>query len=78
MDNSNQDNANNEKILFTLSKSENDEVRIRETNFKGKDYVDIRIYTKSPSGEFVPTKKGVMLIRDKMKELRDALDKVKL
>lgn len=67
-----------EKVLFTISKSDTDEVRVRESNFKGKDYIDIRIYIKTQDGEFVPTKKGVMLLRDKMKELIEKLKELKI
>jgi len=68
-----------ETILFSMPKSDNEEVRIRETTFKGKDYIDIRIYTRMQEGsDFVPTKKGIMLVREKMKVLRDALDKVNM
>jgi hypothetical protein len=65
-------------ILFTMDKSENDQVRIRETTFKGKEYIDIRIYSKNSSGEYIPTKKGVMLTKDKMKLIQDALSKIEL
>jgi hypothetical protein len=77
MDNNNGEQL--EKILFTLEKSETDQVRIRETTFKGKDYIDIRIYTKLQGTEdYVPTKKGVMLTREKMKLLREGLDKIEI
>jgi len=77
--NQNGSEEQSEKILFTLEKSETDQVRIRETTFKGKEYVDIRIYTKLQGGEdFVPTKKGVMLTKDKMKQLIEALNKVQI
>jgi hypothetical protein len=62
-----------EEVLYTLEKSETDQVRIRKTNFKTKDYIDIRIFTKNQAGEYIPTKKGVTLNIEKMKELRDAL-----
>ncbi|MFA6005126.1 MAG: transcriptional coactivator p15/PC4 family protein [Patescibacteria group bacterium] len=67
-----------EKILATVQKSETDVIKIRETEFKGKVYVDIRIYTKTADGTEIPTKKGVMVTKEIMKQVRDELDKVEL
>lgn len=67
-----------EKILAVITKSETDSIKIRETEFKGKQYVDIRIYTKTADGTEIPTKKGVMVTREIMKKVRDELDKVEL
>lgn len=65
-----------EKVLFSIKKSESDEVKVRETNFKGKDYIDIRIYSKIESGDIIPTKKGVTLSKEKMKELIEKLNEL--
>lgn len=67
-----------EKILATIQKSETDTIKIRETEFKGKTYIDIRVYTKIADGTEIPTKKGVMVTKDIMKLVREELDKVQL
>ncbi len=64
-----------EKVLAHLVKSEREEVRIREKTFKGKQYVDIRIFSKNRQGEFIPTRKGVMLQSDLFKKLKSTLGK---
>ncbi len=50
-----------EKTLAQLVKSDREEVCVREKMFKGKQYVDIRIFSKNLQEEFIPTKKGIML-----------------
>lgn len=67
-----------EKILAVIQKSESDTIKIRETEFKGKTYIDIRIYTKTADGTEIPTKKGVMVTKEIMKQVREELDKVEL
>lgn len=64
-----------ERVLAHLSKSDREEVRIREKMFKGKQYVDIRIFSKNRQGEFIPTRKGVMLQSELFKKLRATLGK---
>jgi len=63
-----------EKILSTIDKSSTEQIRIRETTFKGTEYVDIRIYAKNKLGEYIPTKKGIMLNREKIQQLKNALN----
>jgi hypothetical protein len=64
------------KVILTVQKSERDEVRVRETEFKGKQYIDIRIFSKNQTGDFVPTKKGITLNREKMHELMTEMTKI--
>lgn len=46
----------NEKIVFSLSE------------FKGKNYADIRIYYEDDEGEWKPTKKGITVSLDRFSE----------
>lgn len=52
------------KIIKRIDKSVLEEVIIQLTNFRGRDLIDIRIWTKplpTEEGESKPTKKGVSL-----------------
>lgn len=51
----------NEKILFSLSE------------FRGKQYADIRIYYEDDEGEWKPTKKGVTVSLDRFPEFKENL-----
>ncbi len=68
---------NQEEVLASFPKSDTEEVRIRKTNFKGVDYVDIRLFLLSAEGgQAIPTKKGITLKPDKMKELQKTLSEL--
>ena len=67
-----------EKILLTIDKSEKDQVLVRETLYKNHEYIDIRIFNKSRDGEYHPTRKGVTLPKEKMKELVRTMAKIKI
>jgi hypothetical protein len=66
------------KILLAVDKSDRDQILVRETTFRNQQYIDIRIFNKNPEGDYLPTKKGVTLSRDKMKELVRGIAKIKL
>ncbi|MEO6509064.1 MAG: transcriptional coactivator p15/PC4 family protein [Patescibacteria group bacterium] len=64
--------------LLTVDKSEKNQIKVRESLFKDKEYIDIRIFNKNREGEFIPTKKGVTLSKDMMKEVIRGLVKLKI
>lgn len=66
-------NEGDDKLIAQIAKSDYDEVRVRERQYKGKEYVDIRIFLKRKSGAFIPTKKGVTLPKEMIKDLRKSL-----
>jgi len=64
--------------LLTFEKSERNQVKVRESIFKDREYIDIRVFNKNKEGEFIPTKKGVTLPKDMMKEVIRGLAKLKI
>ena len=64
--------------LLTVDKSEKNQVKVRESIFKDKEYIDIRIFNKNRDGEFIPTRKGVTLSKEMMKEVIRGLVKLKI
>ena len=42
-----------------IARNENEVIRIQPKEYKGIDYIDIRIWYKNEAGEFAPTKKGI-------------------
>lgn len=74
----NQQNDTQEEILYQFDKNEREVVKLRKSTFKGKEYVDLRLYVRSEGGgEDIPTKKGVNLPIDKIAELKKAIAKLK-
>ncbi len=51
----------NEKIVFSLS------------DYKGKNYADIRVYFEDDEGEWKPTKKGITIALDRFSEFKEHL-----
>jgi hypothetical protein len=66
------------RVLLSIDKSEKEQILVRDTIFKDKEYIDIRLFNKRGQGDFLPTKKGVTLPKATMKELLKGLIKVKM
>ena len=67
-----------EEIIYEFDKNEREVVKLRKSVFKGKEYVDLRLYVKTPEGEDdIPTKKGVNLPVEMIAELKKAIAKLK-
>jgi len=64
------------QVVYTFPKNPLEEVRASITVFKGKQYVDLRIYYKGDDGEFYPSKKGLTLSLDLFSELEVAVQKL--
>ncbi|MCK8601488.1 transcriptional coactivator p15/PC4 family protein [Desulfoferrobacter suflitae] len=64
------------QVVYTFPKNPLEEVRASITVFKGKQYVDLRIYYKGDDGEFHPSKKGLTLSLDLFSELEQAVQKL--
>lgn len=70
--------AKDESILVhSFPKNPLEEVRASLTVFKGKKYVDLRIYYKGDDEEFLPSKKGLTIALDLFPELEEAIGKLK-
>lgn len=65
------------KVVHSFPKNPLEEVRASLTVYKGKQYVDLRIYYKGDDDEFRPSKKGLTLALDLFPELEEAVAKLK-
>ena len=68
-----------EKILLAeIERNATEELQIGINEYKGKKYVDLRIfYTNDEGDSWNPTKKGVTVAPDKIEEVIEALEKAK-
>jgi hypothetical protein len=62
-------------MIGDLERNATEVVRVSAEEFKGRKYIDIRIYFKDNEGEWRPTKKGVTVQPDKIDELMGLLRK---
>jgi len=64
------------KILATIPRSATEQLQIAIKEYKGKSYLDLRIFYTTDDGiNWLPTKKGVTCSPDNLETLRDAIDK---
>ncbi len=61
-----------EKQIAQFEKGE-DVIRVALTEFRKRQYIEIRTYYMAEDGEWRPTKKGITLSPDLMKEVHSAL-----
>lgn len=63
------------KMLATISRSATEQLQIAIKEYKGKSYLDLRIFYTTDDGiNWLPTKKGVTCSPDNLETLRDAID----
>jgi hypothetical protein len=62
-------------VVGDIIRNETEILRISAEEFKGRKYVDIRVYFENDEGEWKPTKKGVTIQPDKIEEFVDLIKK---
>jgi hypothetical protein len=60
-------------LICEIVKSENEHIRISTEEFKGRKYIDIRIYFENDEGQWKPTRKGVALSPGAVDEVIEGL-----
>lgn len=67
--------ADEAKILATIPRSATEQLQISINEFKGKSYLDMRIfYTTDDGASWLPTKKGVTCSPENIELLKDAIE----
>jgi hypothetical protein len=64
-------------LVHSFMKNALEEVRVSVSTFKGKKYVDFRVYYQDDSGEYKPSKKGIAISPELLPELENAIGKLK-
>ena len=65
------------QLIHAFPKNPLEEIRISLTEFKKKQYLDLRVYYKGDDGEYHPSKKGLTLSLDLLSELEEAVKKAR-
>ena len=64
------------KILATIPRSATEHLQIAINEYKGKSYLDLRIfYTTDDGANWLPTKKGVTVSPDNLQLFKEAIEK---
>ena len=62
-------------LIATVPRSATEQLQISINEYKGKSYLDMRIYYTTDDGlNWLPTKKGVTVSPENMELLKDAID----
>ena len=66
------------KILATIERSETEQLQISVSEYKGKSYLNMRIFYTTDEGQtWLPTKKGVTFSPDQLDLLSEAIEAAK-
>ena len=66
------------KILATIERSDTEQLQISVSEYKGRSYLNMRIYYTTDDGAtWLPTKKGVTFTPDQLDLLSDAIEDAK-
>ncbi len=60
-----------------IERSETEVLRVSTEEFKGRKYLDVRVYFANDEGEWKPTKKGITVQPDKIDLFIDLIKKAK-
>ena len=65
-----------DKTLYTFRKNSREQVLIGLSEFKGTDYISVRVFIDpdSPGGDPIPTRKGITLSIEQAEELLAGID----
>ena len=70
--------ADESKMLATIQRSETEQLQISLSTYKGKKYLNMRIfYTTDDGATWLPTKKGVTFAPDQLDLLTEAIEEAK-
>lgn len=63
------------KLLATIPRSATEEIQVQLSEYKGKKFLDLRIfYTTDGGATWLPTKKGVAVYPENIEALKDAIE----
>jgi hypothetical protein len=66
------------KILATIERSDTEQLQISVSEYRGKSYLNMRIFYTTDEGEtWLPTKKGVTFSPDQLDLLTEAIEEAK-
>lgn len=65
-------------VIGEIERSKTETLRVEASNFKGVDFISVRIYYQADNGDWRPTKKGITVKPEKVDELIDFLNEAKV
>ena len=63
------------KVIATIPRIATEEIQVQLSEYKGKKFLDLRIfYTTDAGATWLPTKKGVAIYPEHLEELKEAIE----
>jgi hypothetical protein len=62
-------------LIGEIERGETEVLRVSTEEYKGRKYIDVRIYFENDAGEWKPTKKGVTIQPDRLDDFLDLIKK---
>jgi len=63
------------KVLATIPRGATEEIQVKVSEYKGKKYLDLRIFYTTDNGTtWLPTKKGVAVYPENLELLKEAIE----
>jgi len=73
-----EENMADAKILATIERSDTEQLQIAVSEYKGKSYLNMRIfYTTDQGATWIPTKKGVTFAPEQLDLLEEAIQEAR-
>ncbi len=70
--------ADSSKLITAIDRSEREKLHVAVNEYKGRSYVDLRIFYTTDGGEnWRPTQKGVTIAPEHLDTLIDAIEEAK-
>jgi hypothetical protein len=65
------------QTVYSFPKNPTEEIRASLSSYKGKQYLDLRVYYLGDDDEYHPSKKGITVAPDLLGELEEAVRKLR-
>jgi len=75
-DNARETKTLRDQLFGSIKKNMTEEIRIAIRNYKGREFVDIRLFFQNDQGEMIPTKKGVSFSPELIPEFKAIAEKL--
>lgn len=66
-----------DKLITTMEKNSQEEIRFSLQEYRGTDLIDIRVYFESAGSQMKPTRKGISVPVERFDEFMECLKNVK-
>ncbi len=61
-------------IIKDIDKGKGEIIRVEVTEYKGKKFLNLRVWYTDATGEFKPTQKGIAIPPELYSEIKEAID----